>query len=166
MAGDLEDFLKRAAERRAAKQRQAGTRPTRPSSGSQQSASRGQRQATSQPKRQAPQYTDSRRERQIREIDDEPILLGEPVDTESAIVEQQKRIAETRRQAEITRKRLANAKRSVPTPEVIELGPENELSDQPTGNAIEDLLNNLSKPGGAQQAFLMNEILTRPNWDD
>ncbi|MCC9601514.1 hypothetical protein LOC67_13235 [Stieleria sp. JC731] len=159
MAGDLEDFLKRAAERRAQKQ---GKATGRSKAGGRPASRDNDRASAARPKRQAPQYTDSRRERQVRSEDDEPILLGEPIETTNPLAEQQRQLAEAKRRAEQAKRKLAETQRSLPSSDVVELGAEHEL----TGNAIEDLLANLAHPNGAQQAFLLKEILTRPNWDD
>ncbi|OYP35710.1 hypothetical protein [Rhodopirellula sp. MGV] len=158
MAGDLEDFLKRAAERRAQKQRTAGNARTNSGSG-QRPHTQGSQQRQ---KRQAPQYTNSRRERQVRVEDDEPILLGEPIEVEGPLAAQQQQLAISKRRAEDARKRISEAQRSVAA---LAPGDPSE-DDHVTENPIEELLQHLSRPGGAQQAFLLNEILTRPNWDD
>ncbi|KAA5540658.1 hypothetical protein FYK55_19890 [Roseiconus nitratireducens] len=139
MAGDLEEFLKRAAERRAQKQQQqAGARP--------------------EPKRRS-EYTDSRRERQIRHYDDESIPVAEIVEEVNPLAEQQRRVEEAKRKAEAAKRKLAEQKKKLRS------SPQPQPSAKPVtleGTPADQLLQMLRSPGGVRQAFLLREILDRP----
>ncbi|TWU32976.1 hypothetical protein [Novipirellula artificiosorum] len=148
MSGDLEDFLRRAAQRR---QNKAAQQP--PEGAAQRSAAR--------PK---PQYSDSRTERRPRPPLDEDVVVAEVVEDVDAQwrgraqkVEQAKRAAKLA-QAEAA-KELSKLKKKKSTSRIPPLEP---LAPVGTGHAIEDLLNMLHRPGGIQQAVLLREILERP----
>lgn len=144
MAGDLEDFLRRAAQRRQQKAAQAQPQP--------------------QPKRVPPQYSDSRTERIVRPVNlddqgplDQPVLAAEIVDDDSSLYAQRMQKVEDARRAAASAKRVADdlARRSSQkTPSAGSLGP--------TGVPIQDLVNLLRQPGGIQQAILLREIFDRP----
>lgn len=144
MSGDLEEFLKRAAQRRR---------------------ERAAQQQAQQPKpRQRPEYTDRRAERAAyaqydQEIDDAP-LMAEIVPDEDAIapvaqppqpVESQP--PKTQRPKSPERESGKDAPRAagLPQPEI----------------TPEELMAWLREPAGLKQAILIREILDRPThrWD-
>lgn len=144
MSGDLEEFLRRAAERR--QQRSGGQGSGRPATSASTGAS-GQRSAagptgsSSSGRRSAPQYTDRDRERRVQsrpetqipvmaEIldDDEPLMAEAIVDESSWRTKK-----ETARSASKKRKQAAK-----PTIDVVAL---------------------LRSPSGLRQVFLAKEIL-------
>lgn len=162
MAGDLEDFLRRAAERRAQKQQAGGGGQA----GGGQAGRQRQQRPTPQAPRPKPEYTEARRERQVRQEIEEAIPVAEIVEPVNPLAEQQRRLAESKRKAEEVRAKMAEqyggnsgAAAAAPSPA------------QPlfSGDATpaEQLLELLQRPGGIQQAFLLREILERPQdrWD-
>ena len=141
MSGDLEDFLKRAAQRRAQKQQQQGGM-SRPSA----------------PPRRSPEYTDSRQERQIRQQVEQPIPVAEPIEPIDPLAEKRRKLKEAKRRAKEARESIsAHQRRS--EPEIIEDASAMILQG---GNPAEQLLDLIQRPGGIQQAFLLREILDRP----
>lgn len=145
MSGDLEDFLRRAAERR----REKAAGPPAP-----------------QPRRQRPEYTDSRRER-----DAEPIEVAETVEDSyeepdnamtRAIAAQQRQIREAERQAEKIRSEAKPASRERQSSP----GKQKTASDTPAQPSLpaslDELAEILSTPRGLRQAILMKEVLERP----
>ncbi len=152
MAGDLEDFLRRAAQRRQAN---AGNQNPPPAA----------RPAPPQPavpeQRKRPQYSNQRTERMIREVEEE-IFVAEVVEDEpSPWQERQRKIEEAKRAAAeaeaVAAKAMARVKKrgSQATPQLAP-GP------QMTGDVAADLLRLLQSPEGIQQAVLLREILDRP----
>ena len=144
MAGDLEDFLKRAAERRAQKQQQGG------------GAQPHQRPAAQQ--RPKPQYTESRRERQVRQPIQEAIPVAEIVEPVNSLAEKQKRLAEAKKRADEARAQRGNPQSEATEVLIIEDGD----TEIPAGTPAEQLIELIRRPGGIQQAFLLREILERP----
>jgi len=144
MAGDLEDFLRRAAQRRQQK-----------SAGQQQPAA---------PARRKPQYSDSRTERNPR-----PAPAGEPVITAEII--QDVAEASTNRSANAPQQRAEAAKRAADQAKANvaaaiksagnKSATQSSRSDIPH-NPLVALVRQLQRPGGIQQAILMREILDRP----
>ena len=153
MSGDLEDFLRRAAQRRQAKaaNQERTQKPARPVQ---------------------PQYSDSRTERVARTVEEvEPVLMAEVVDddTEShsrqiqrmedqrRSIEEAKKVAR-RLEEETAKKQRRSAQRDA----------SNSALPQSTGHPVADLIANFRRPGGIQQAILMREILDRPEdrWQD
>ncbi|TWU21466.1 hypothetical protein Pla52o_36520 [Novipirellula galeiformis] len=144
MAGDLEDFLRRAAQRRQAN---AGGQPAAP------------RPAAPQ-KPQRPQYSNSRTERISRDVEDE-IYVAEVVEEKpSPWQERQRKIEEAKRAAKeaesvaalaLAKVKASNRSAAPPAPEV-----------KMTGDVAGDLLRLLQSPEGIQQAVLLREILERP----
>lgn len=139
MAGDLEDFLRRAAVRR------------------QQKAVEQEQQAPQQ-RRQQPQYSDSRSERISRQRD-EPVLTAEIVaeDAKSHVArlhraEEAERAAEKAKKEAKKLSKLARQRAAKKRPVVL----------GSTGKPAQDLVNLLKQPGGIQQAILLREILDRP----
>ncbi len=135
MSGDLEDFLRRAAQRRQAKTAQ---------------------QQQSQPaQRPRPQYTDQRTERVARIPDQDEILTAEIVEEDSFAARRRRleaaKQAATKAEAEAAEqmKRVAGSKHST-APVIL------------SGNPAQDLLKMLKRPGGIQQAILLREIFDRP----
>jgi len=182
MSGDLEDFLKRAAERRQSRQAKTPPQPQ------QRPAAR-------------PEYTDARRERTVRPPagDDDEIVVAQVIEEPLA-----KRIAELqRKQAEAQSARHANREGSASRREahpVESAMAENDRkrvarrdagraesaamsrprSDAPASKAaalgesasaaehfdadslIDELVASLKSPQGLRKAMLMREILDRP----
>ncbi|MEM6471123.1 MAG: hypothetical protein AAF802_16305 [Planctomycetota bacterium] len=144
MPGDLEDFLKRAAERRA--QKQGG-------------AAGGQK--PKQQSRPRSEYTDARRERQVRQPVEEAIPVAEVVEPVNPLAEKQKRLAAAKAKAEAAKKKLEASKKSAAKKESSGT-PQPPVALQGSGTPAEQLLQMLRQPGGIQQAFLLREILERP----
>lgn len=141
MSGDLEDFLRRAAQRRQAKAAEAQSAPK------------------PMPKTR-PQYTDSRSERVPQIVEEaEEILTAEFVDDDgSSIAARMKRLADAKRLAAAAEEEAGVAMRKV----------RGMLSRQKverkafTDNTIQDLIETMQSPGGVQQMVLLKEILDRP----
>ncbi len=166
MSGDLEDFLRRAAERRQAK---AAGQPMQgqPVPHARPHVAPGQPfQANPIPvsptdsQRSRPQYTDSRTERVV--VVDEPILVAEVVEDHDSLWQ------ERRRQIEKSRKAAEEAE-SIAAKAMAKAGVGGHGSSRSqtsaiglTGNVAEDLLRLLQSPIGIQQAVLLREILDRP----
>ncbi len=141
MSGDLEDFLRRAAQRRQAK-------------------------AVEQPKaeapvKRAPQYSDSRSERIARVVDDaEEILTAEIVDDDgTSIAARMLRLEEAKRAAGHAEQAAAAKMRKVRGM----LPRQQKTVKAITGNPVKDLIAAMQRPGGVQQAILLKEILDRPS---
>ena len=164
MSGDLEDFLKRAAQRRQAKAAQQ----------------------KSSPKRVQPQYSDSRTERIPQHVPDDEIVEAQVV---SATYDEDVVVADA-----VTKSQPHRPKRqptSLPGSGKASASSSKTLSDreqsrvgtsveaQPTdasytqgkkslnrramnGFSTEALIEILKRPGGVQQALLLREILDRP----
>ena len=142
MSGDLEDFLRRAAQRR------------------QEKAAEQQRPVAAKPPR--PEYSDRRRERVTRDHDADEILtaevVSEPQESDpNSYANRMKRVAEAKRLAAEVEAEVAqesgNSKKK------------NRAEESPlpmTGSSVHDLLGMLRRPGGVQQAILLREILDRP----
>ena len=147
MAGDLEDFLKRAAERRAQKQQQGGgaARPTPP-----------------KPKPR-PEYTEVKRERQIRPVIEEAIPIAEIVHLSDETAEQNRRMAVAQQKSDDARARMAKQQQEIHAPTEVDRGTISIAG----GTPAEQLLDLIRRPGGIQQAYLLKEILERPinRWD-
>jgi predicted DNA binding protein len=140
MSGDLEDFLRRAAQRRQAKAAQ---------------------QSEPAPRRQPPQYSDSRSERLVQARETDEVLTAEVVqDDSSSIAARMRRIEEAKKaaakaEAEAAEK-LAKARgKSIrsKSPSVAVAMPENQT---------QSLIRMLRDSGGIRQAILLREILDRP----
>jgi hypothetical protein len=158
MPGDLEEFLKRAAERRAAKQQQGGGGAAGQGRGGQ---GRGGQAAPR--RRPRPEYTDAKRERQIREpVEDEPIPVAELVESLNPLAEQQRQVAEAKRRAEEARRRLEEEQEKLGIDEEGEPSAPRQQHAAPTGTPIQQLFQMLQRPEGVQQAFLLKEIMDRP----
>ncbi|WP_182870354.1 hypothetical protein [Stieleria mannarensis] len=143
MAGDLEDFLKRAAERRAQKQQQAG----------------GGGGAARPKPRPRPEYTEARRERQVRQQVEEAIPVAEVVEEPvNPLAERRRKLAEAKKKAEEARARLAKQTAEIHDPQPADRG----VISIAGGTPAEQLLDLLRRPGGLQQAFILREILERP----
>jgi hypothetical protein len=166
MSGDLEDFLKRAAERRQAKASQ-------------------QKQSAPQ-KRVPPQYSDRRTERAPQPVPDAEIVEAQVVtgsSAENVVVAQAVTGSQDRsgQAARSGRRKATNAGAAAPS----RLAAESKAkatavakrksnstpyaqrdatadSQQSVGFSAEDLVAMLKRPGGVKQAFLLREILDRP----
>lgn len=160
MSGDLEDFLKRAAERRQAKA--------------------AQQQAP--PKRVPPQYSDSRTERVPRPAPTDEIVEAQIVSAsvvEDVVVAETVPVAQKRSGKAKSARRQKNAKKGAASRQT-RSGPEEPNANteskstpyeedqemtgnrQSTGSSAENLIEMLKRPRGVQQAFLLREILDRP----
>ena len=158
MAGDLEDFLRRAAARRQAKAGQAAA-PAQPQPQQQQSRAQRARQ----------EYTNRNTERQVRQED---IVVAEVVEEDpfaarrQKIANAKKLAAKARAQANKAENKQKAAKASAKqaakaaskSKAAAKVGP--ELGGAP----IDDLLKLIRQPNGIQQAVLLREILDRPKW--
>jgi predicted DNA binding protein len=140
MSGDLEDFLRRAAQRRQAKAAQ---------------------HSEPAPRRQPPQYSDSRSERLVQARETDEVLTAEVVqDDSSSIAARMRRIEEAKQAAKKAEaeaaKKLAKVRgkgiRSK-SPSVAVAMPENQT---------QSLIRMLRDSGGIRQAILLREILDRP----
>jgi hypothetical protein len=136
MSGDLEDFLRRAAQRRQAKAAQT----------------------QQPPQRQRPQYSDHKTERVARIPEDE-ILTAEIVEDDSNSfaarlqrVEEAKQAAKKAEAAAAEKLKKAHGGRSRAS----------IATAAPSGHPAQDLIRMLQQPGGIQQAILLREILDRP----
>lgn len=146
MAGDLEDFLKRAAARRQAKVEQ-------------EEAQRNETKRSSS--RSRPEYTDSRRERETREVDDVP-LTAELVEAEDPLAQQRRRVAEAKRRAAEAKQKSESRSKSKGHSDSAgrkEKSPQRSPSDPPPAIHLLELLRS---PDGIRTAFLLREILERP----
>lgn len=135
MSGDLEDFLRRAAQRRQAKSAQ-------------------QEQQQPPPPRPRPQYTDRHTERVV-----DAIIVEEPLvaDNANSLVAQKERLEESRRAAALAEAEAARRRQSSKP------GSRSAVAaTASSGNSAQELVKLLSQPGGLGQAFLLREILDRP----
>lgn len=173
MSGDIEDFLKRAAQRRQARQ---GSQPPPPP-----------------PPRPRPEYSNARNERITRaqdEDDIEPALLEEPLAqrlqelkrkqlaAQTAQTAKRRGSAERRDQSPArdqrgnaergTLKQSSAAKRAAASPK--QASPPTSVAAATAQAAaapvettpVEELMRLLQTPQGLRNAFLMREILDRP----
>jgi hypothetical protein len=160
MSGDLEDFLKRAAERRQAKA--------------------AQQQAP--PKRVPPQYSDSRTERVPRPAPTNDVVEAQIVSAsgaEDVVVAEAVPVSQNRSDKAKSALRKKTAKKAAASRQTLsgreQRRAETETMSTPydqvqksTGNRLstgfsgESLVEMLKRPGGLQQAFLLREILDRP----
>jgi hypothetical protein len=172
MSGDIEDFLKRAAQRRQA--RQGGSPAAPPPAPSSR-----------------PEYTNARRERVVRpaEDDDDELVVAEVIQQPlSQRIEELKRsqaaaqaTRQDARQGTAARRDTATAKAEAarvervvtqtPTPVVrppqaisaTSTSAERQAAASSHPDAlIDELLKSLSSPGGLRKAILLHEILDRP----
>ncbi len=156
MAGDLEDFLKRAASRRQAKAAQETQQAKKNAAG---------------PAR-AREYTDSRRERTVRQSEDliDDAITGEIVDEigpslaeERLAMQQQKIAAAKKKAAAIEAATAARRKKEGLPPKLEKAAPVQAEGITLTGDLRQDVLRLMTSPVGLQQAFLLKEILDRPD---
>ncbi|MEE2936867.1 MAG: hypothetical protein VYA84_12840 [Planctomycetota bacterium] len=136
MSRDLEDFLRRAAQRRQAKAAEAN-------------------QPTATP-RKRPQYSNSRTERVTRTVETQAtdeVLVAEVVDHHSANQYDRRETGTERQQAEAAASRSATDKPSTKS---------DAASSTFNNQAGIQLLAALRSPGGVRQAILLREILDRP----
>ena len=154
MSGDLEDFLKRAAERRQAK----ATEKNRP------------------PKRVPPQYSDSRSERVPHNPPLEATVVEEVVVAEVVRASQPARkepsLAERSKERSKERAKERAKERGTPTADIMPapLPAANQPYERASrstnvesvGFSAADIIELLKQPGGVQQAILLREILDRP----
>ena len=145
MSSDLEDFLRRAAQRRQANAPPAQAAPV---------------------KRSRPEYTNRQSERltshPMDDADDIPVaaIVVDDEHDEDPYAMQRKRIAAAKAAAEkeatkaaATLAKLQQSKAS---------GSSTASSSVSTGNMVEDIKRMIQAPGGMQQAMILKEILDRP----
>lgn len=155
MSGDLEDFLRRAAQRRQAK-----GAPNRPQA---QARSSGTARGASSTPRAAPQYSDRFAERVVQQFDDDEVLMAEVVeDEEESISARLRRLEAAKKaaaeaQAEVARRQAQQRSGAQGTP-----APEAGSTLPSSGSSAQELLKLLKQPGGLQQSILLKEILDRP----
>lgn len=141
MSGDLEDFLRRAAQRRQAK------------------AAQERQQASAAEKRQPPQYSDRKRERVVDAVIVDDVPEAELVqDDTNSLAARQRKLAESKKaaaEAEAAAKKRASSVRQSRRSQAA-------VAHVLSGNPSEDLLNLIKSPGGIRQAILLREILDRP----
>jgi len=144
MAGDLEDFLRRAAQRRQQKAQQQ----------------KQQQAAAAAARREPPQYSDRRTERVTRPVElDEPVLTAQIVEDGSASqIEAMRRLEDAKHANKLAKRK---AKREQKESMASEAKRTNTGSES-AGNPAEELVRLLRSPGGIQQAILLREILDRP----
>ncbi|MDA9858027.1 hypothetical protein N9D23_07885 [Rubripirellula sp.] len=143
MSGDLEDFLRRAAQRRQAKAAQANQPAAAP--------------------RKRPQYSNSRTERVTRTVETQAtdeVLVAEVVDHHSTNQYDRRETGTQRQQAETAQKQAeAAATRSAAGQSSTK---NDAASSALNSQAGIELLAALRSPGGVRQAILLREILDRP----
>ena len=147
MSGDLEDFLRRAAQRRQAK--------AADSRGAQGQAGGSRPDAKSRP-----QYSNRKTERLVLADEADEVLMAEVVEGhEDSISLRMQRLEAAKRaaaeaEAELARRKAKRSSQST----TFEVRGGIPFS----GNPVQDLLKLLRQPGGVQQAILLKEILDRP----
>ncbi len=156
MAGDLEDFLRRAAARRQAQADQPQPTPRPPS----------------QPR---PEYSNRRTEHPPRATERPPralerqepeVIVAEIMEDSSSISERMQRQEEARqaaREAETIIKNRGRSTRSRATrSRSTRSRSKGRLSSEGTENLRDGLIEALKSPGGIRKAILLREILERP----
>jgi hypothetical protein len=115
-----------------------------------------QRPAAPRPK---PEYTEAKRERLVRPPVEEPVpgveLAQQPI---GQLAEKRERAAKAKKKAAESRERVAQQQRDIHEPTAADRG----VISIAGGSPIEQLLDLMRRPGGIQQAFLLREILERP----
>jgi hypothetical protein len=163
MSGDIEDFLRRAAQRRQAKAVE-------------------QKEAQTPQRRVRREYTDARSERITRspyemdpsdEIEDirgdgsgDEILTAEIVDVDEVshsrqiqqMEDQRRSIEEAKKVARRLEEETAKKKQKTDKRDA-----SRSAAIQSTGDPVADLLANFRRPGTIQQAILLREIIDRPD---
>lgn len=147
MAGDLEDFLRRAAQRRQAK-------------GAQNQPGQANAPTARPAAKKRPEYSNRKTERAVAARNADEILVAEIVedDDKESIAARSKRLEKARQAAK------SKSQSAAPSRDTTSISP----SPQPSrtvvlsGNPTHDLLQWLRQPGGIQQAILLREILDRP----
>jgi hypothetical protein len=142
MAGDLEDFLRRAAQRRQQKAQQQKQQQAAPTRG------------------EPPQYSDRRTERITRPVElDEPVLTAEIVEDDlSAHIAQLHRAEQASHAAKQAKLKAQRSKLSSGKGKA----ESRTAKAGSSGVPARDLIHLLRRPGGVQQAILLREILDRP----
>lgn len=144
MAGDLEDFLRRAAARR------------------QQKAMQEKQKAQQQQPRVPPQYSDSRTERVARPVEpvDEVLVANVVEDSNDSYAAQLQRIEDTKRAAAAAQREAKRTAGETAQRASRKSGRSTVVTE--TGSPTSDLINMLKRPGGVRKAILLREILDRP----
>ena len=144
MAGDLEDFLRRAAQRRQQKAQQQ----------------KQQQAAAAASRREPPQYSDRRAERVTRPVElDEPVLTAQIVeDDELSHIEAMRRLEDAKHATKLAQQKANRESRRAKEAKAKSRNTASRLA----GNPAEELVRLLKQPGGIQQAVLLREILDRP----
>ncbi len=138
MSGDLEDFLRRAAQRRQAKAAQQKPQPASPP---------------------RPQYSNRRTERVVQAIEAEELLTAELVeDAPNSFAARQRRLEESKKAAAEAEAAAAKSMQKVKRSR----GKSQHAAVPLSGIAAQDLARLLAHPAGLRQAILLREILDRP----
>ncbi len=143
MAGDLEDFLRRAAQRRQAKAAQNRGGP-----------------ADQARARSRPEYTNRKTERLVTPSDADEVLLAEVVEDEADSITARMRRVEAAKEAAAKAELEAARKKSQRPSHGTAYEPNQGVGL--SGDPAQDLLKLLRQPGGIKQAILLKEILERP----
>jgi len=162
MSGDLEDFLRRAAQRRQAKAGGGDPPPGGPRQPSQRPPAQQapQRQPS---QRQKPQYSNSRTERVTRPVEEEIVVAEVVEDLDSQWTQRRRKIEEAKQAAKQAEQEAAQAFSKMKGKAGVQVIPlSGSDNSKVTGFTIEDLVQMLHRPGGMQQAVLLKEILDRP----
>ncbi|MCH5374095.1 MAG: hypothetical protein JJ992_08970 [Planctomycetes bacterium] len=148
MSGDLEDFLRRAAQRRRDKE-------------AQQRGATGQPAGSRSTNKTRPQYSNSRSERIVSAEEADEVLEAELVEDElhDSIAARMRRLEAARRAAAETHSHLGSLSHDEDQQKAkTTVGGGKFL----TGDPAQDLIRLLREPRGIQQAILLKEILDRP----
>ncbi len=145
MPSDLEDFLRRAAQRRQTNAPPAQAAPTQ---------------------RTRPEYTNRQSERltshPMDDSDDIPVaaIVLDDEHEEDPYAMQRKRIAAAKAAAEKEAAKAAAALAKLQQSKASGGSPASSFTS--TGNMVEDIKRMIQAPGGMQQAMILKEILDRP----
>jgi hypothetical protein len=164
MSGDMEDFLRRAAERRQAKIAQE-------KKAAQSSAGRPANKSR-------PEYSDRKAERQVRRPADDEVSVAEIVEAKRAegSAPPRKKQAEKKSERAVGQPRdtkrsqssanstqsAVSSNTSAPGPPLTSAASEANANARLSEDPAHQLLRLLRQPGGMQQAILLKEILDRP----
>ena len=148
MSGDLEDFLRRAAQRRQSKAAESQGKPRQ-----------GKPNAPGL-KRVRPEYSNRKTERMVPPAEADEVLMAEIVEqADDSVSARMQRLEESKRAAARAEQELAK-KRSKARAGTAKTEAADSLPS--TNNATQELLAMLRRSDGIRQAVLLNEILNRP----
>lgn len=146
MADDIEAFLRRAAERR---KQQAGRKPT----------------AAPRPR---PEYTDSRRERHVKQVQPEDVVIQAELVDDGSLGGLSNRHLQDTHLAETVENADENMDAHIQQVFDHQVGRLSHRDQQPTsdvalsGDLTQAIILMLQSPQGLQQAILLSEIFERP----